>query len=394
MLTTRVIQLLDRPVTRSPALQLVPIPKTGRLPRYRVYIPSDAQDLLVGQTVKGKYYVLGVLGHGGMSVVYRAKVLDKRPRIVALKTLRMQGLTDDVLVKRFQREAELLGHLNHPRIVQVSDHGVTRRGQPFFVMDYLTGSNLAERLKVEGVLDSSQIREIFVQVLGAVDHAHRCGVVHRDLKPGNIMLMTINGQKDCVKVVDFGIARFEEEAQRLTRMGEVWGSPIYMSPEQCMGSQLDARSDIYSIGIVLYEAMTGHIPHFGKNYVDTMSKQIGEPARPPSEVRPDLNIPEKLEKVVMKALNKEPDQRYQTMAEMRDDLDQAVSKPLQIRPGTVPVLQMQIPKSGRVALRQAEAKRTTRSELFTAVATWTVTISLLIAVGVLLWQCIKTFHGH
>ncbi|HEY9774974.1 MAG TPA: serine/threonine-protein kinase [Planktothrix sp.] len=311
-------------IDRALPKRLMPMPGTDRLPRFRVHVPSNAKDLLVGVNVASKYYVLSILGHGGMSVVYKAKTLNRsRPKIVALKTLRMQGLNDQLLVKRFQREAELLSHLNHPRIVQVHDYGYTKRGQPYFVMDYLIGDNLSGIIQREGCVSVKRARNIFNQVCGAVDHAHRCGVIHRDLKPGNIMLMTLDGEKDYVKVVDFGIARFEEEAQRLTRMGEVWGSPVYMSPEQCMGAQLDARSDIYSMGIVMYEALTGQVPFLGKNYVETMSQQIGEPPPPFCEAAPHIPIPAALEAVVMKTLAKEPEKRYQSMAELREDLENA-----------------------------------------------------------------------
>lgn len=309
---------------RSVAPVLTPLPSTGRLPRYRVFRPDNAQDLLVGVTLANKYYVLSVLGYGGMSVVYKGKQLS-RNRIVAVKTLRVQGLNDERTVLRFQREAELLSHLNHPRIVQVSHYGTTLRGQPYFVMDYLTGVNLSDLLKQEGALPSTRVRDIFTQVCGAVDHAHRCGVIHRDLKPGNIMLVGREEGVDLVKVVDFGIARFEEEAQRLTRMGEVWGSPIYMSPEQCTGTSLDARSDIYSIGICMYEALTGKVPFLGKNYVETMSLQIMADPKPFAQMLPNVIFPPNLERVVRKAIEKEPERRYQAMGELRHDLEEAVA---------------------------------------------------------------------
>ena len=313
-----------RTYRRSLARKLYLLAGTNRLPRFRVARPDNAQDLLVGMTLASKYYVLSVLGYGGMSVVYKGKQLGKS-RIVAVKTLRVQGLSDERTVKRFQREAELLSHLNHPRIVQVSHYGTTVRGQPYFVMDYLTGVNLSDLLKQQGPLPAVRVKDIFSQVCGAVDHAHRCGVVHRDLKPGNIMLIGRDENGDMVKVVDFGIARFEEEAQRLTRMGEVWGSPIYMSPEQCTGSQLDARSDIYSIGICMYEALTGRVPYLGKNYVETMSLQIMADPKPFAQICPGVLFPPDLERVVRKALEKEPDRRYQTMGELRADLEQALS---------------------------------------------------------------------
>jgi serine/threonine protein kinase len=281
-------------------------------------------DSLVGTTVADRYYVLSILGTGGMSVVYKAKSLRRsRPKILAIKTLRTQELNDEVVVKRFQREAELLIHLNHPRIVQVHDHGYTGRGQPYFVMDYLVGQNLSQIIRKYGPLEPRRVRYIFSQVCGAVDHAHRCGVIHRDLKPGNIMLLDLEDEQDFVKVVDFGIARFQTETNRLTRLGEVWGSPVYMSPEQCMGKAIDARSDVYSVGIAMYEALTGEVPFLGKNYVDTMSKQITEPPRPMSEICPDIDVPERLEKAVFKALHKEPHERHQSMAELREEIEDA-----------------------------------------------------------------------
>lgn len=309
---------------RGLATPAPPLPAAEKKMRFRILPAKDAKDSLVGITLAGRYYVLSILGFGGMSVVYKAKTLGRtKARIVAVKTLRTKGLNDELVVKRFQREADLLSHLNHPRIVQVHEYGYTKRGQPYFVMDYLVGENLAHVIKNEGCVTAERARHIFNQVCGAVDHAHRCGVVHRDLKPGNIMLMSLEGETDFVKVVDFGIARFEEEAQRLTRLGEVWGSPIYMSPEQCMGAQLDARSDIYSLGIVMYEALTGQVPFLGKTYVETMSKQISEAPRPFVEARPELVINPLLEQVVFKALNKEPERRYQSMAELRVDLENA-----------------------------------------------------------------------
>jgi eukaryotic-like serine/threonine-protein kinase len=359
---------------------------SGHFPRYRVFIPPDAKDLLVGSRVANRYYVLSVLGFGGMSVVYKAKLLSKG-RIVALKTLRTQGLNDELIVKRFQREAELLSKLNHPRIVQVYDYGTTSRGQPYFVMDYLTGVNLANILKRQGPLSIEKFRDVFAQVCGAVDHAHRCGVVHRDLKPGNIMLTRMNGQNDFVKVVDFGIARFEEEAQRLTRLGEVWGSPIYMSPEQCMGAQLDARSDIYSVGVVMYEALTGQVPFLGRNYVDTMTQQISTAPRPLLDVRPDLRIPSKVDMLVLKALAKEPDARFQTMAELRDEIEKAVPRTLEIEKSFTGIAAVPVPKNTR-AMRASAIKQQKWSDLKNTISTVILMVVLLGAVifGGLRWH--------
>jgi serine/threonine protein kinase len=282
------------------------------------------RDLLVGATLGGRYWVLSVIGRGGMSVVYKAKVKDTG-KIVAVKTLRTAGMTDDMVVKRFQREAELLSRLNHPRIVNLHAYGSSAKGQPYFVMDYLVGENLTDLLARENHLEPERFQDVFVQVCAAIEHAHRQGAIHRDIKPGNIMLTRQGTTNDYVKVVDFGIAKMAEEAQRLTRMGEVWGSPIYMSPEQCMGAPVDARSDIYSLGIVMYESLTGKVPFLGRNYADTMTKQISDDPAPFGQIRPDLKIPASLEKIVMSAMAKQPENRYQSLGLMRKDLEAALS---------------------------------------------------------------------
>jgi serine/threonine-protein kinase len=309
---------------RSPAKELKLLPKAGRFPLYRIGTPANFRDLLVGATLGGRYWVLSVLGRGGMSVVYKAKEKYKG-QIVAVKTLRTAGLTDEMLVKRFQREAELLSLLNHPRIVNIHAYGTSSKGQPYFVMDYLVGENLTDILRREDHLSSERFQDIFVQVCAAIEHAHKHGAIHRDIKPGNIMLTCQGNTSDYVKVVDFGIAKMAEEAQKLTRMGEVWGSPIYMSPEQCMGSTIDARSDIYSLGVVMYESLTGRVPFLGKNYADTMTKQISELPPPFREIRPELNIPEAFENIVLRAIAKRPEDRYQSMTTMRKDLEAALS---------------------------------------------------------------------
>ncbi|MBS1999693.1 MAG: serine/threonine protein kinase [Cyanobacteria bacterium SZAS LIN-2] len=309
---------------RSPAPNPIPLENLGRYPLYRIKIPPDFLDLLVGATLGNRYNVLSVIGRGGMSVVYKAKEIDTQ-LIVAVKTLRTQSLTDEMVVKRFQREAELLSRLNHPRIVNLHAYGTSSRGQPYFVMDFLQGDNLVTVLKRDDHLDPERFQDIFVQVCAAIEHAHRHGAIHRDIKPGNIMLTRTKRTKDYVKVVDFGIAKLAEEAQKLTRMGEVWGSPIYMSPEQCMGAAIDARSDIYSLGIVMYECLTGRVPFLGRNYADTMGKQISETPPTFKKIRPDLDIPESLEAIVMMALAKEPEHRYQSLTQMRKDLESALS---------------------------------------------------------------------
>ncbi len=288
-----------------------------------------ARDPMVGTCLMGKYDIIDVIGHGGMGVVYKGRqvLMD---RTVAIKMLQSQHIADSMSVKRFHQEGKAASKMNHPHVITVYDFGVTpTSGQPFIVMDYLLGTDLSTIIKDEGQLGVERSLKILSQSTDALDHAHRMGVIHRDLKPSNIMLIDYEDEKDYVKVVDFGVAKLISaggEQQRLTQMGEVCGSPVYMSPEQCQGHELDNRSDIYSMGIVIYETLTGRLPILGRTMVETMGKHITEAPPRFKEVRPDLYIPERLEAVVFKALAKDPADRHQTMAELTRDLDTAIPR--------------------------------------------------------------------
>jgi hypothetical protein len=196
-------------------------------------------------------------------------------------------------------------------------------------MDFLEGESLADIIRRDKQVPVKRMIPIFMQACEALEHAHQKGVIHRDLKSSNIMLIDFEGKKDFVKVVDFGIAKLMpssgKQSQNLTQTGEVFGSPIYMSPEQCMAQSLDARSDIYSMGAMMYESLTGQPPLMGNSIIDTMQMHMSTPPKPFRESRPDLDIPEALERVVLKALAKKPEQRYQSMQELRDAME-GVSK--------------------------------------------------------------------
>jgi serine/threonine protein kinase len=297
----------------------------GKVQYFRIRGADKVKEPQIGSLIARRYYLLSILGKGGMSVVFKARDRAKR-RILAVKTLRYQWADDGLTVRRFQREAQTLSLLRHPAIVNIHDFGETPTGQPFFVMDYLTGMSLADLLAKQSYLPVKRVRSIFRQVFDAVHHAHNTGLVHRDLKPGNIMLVGRDEQGDIIKIVDFGIAKLQQEAQKLTRLGEVWGSPVYMSPEQCQGASLDKRSDIYSLGICVFESLTGQLPFYGKNYFETMSMQISQPPPALREVRADLLFNQELEDVLLKALNKDPEKRFQTIREFKDRLEAAVDK--------------------------------------------------------------------
>ncbi len=288
------------------------------------------QDPYVGRRISEKYQVLSVLGTGGMGVVYLARHETMQCN-VAIKMLRAQFAGDQISVKRFTQEAIAARRLTHPNVITTYDHGFTPQGQPYIVMDCLQGASLAEEIKKHKQISVERVLHIFDQACDALDHAHKQGVIHRDLKPGNLMLINYNGDPDFVKVVDFGVAKVlpinDENAQTLTQTGEVCGSPVYMSPEQCLGQGLDRRADIYSMGIVIYEALIGKVPLMGKSMVETMSKHINESPPPFKTVRPDLYIPERLEQVVMRALAKKPENRQQSMAMLRQELMMALPKP-------------------------------------------------------------------
>jgi serine/threonine-protein kinase len=288
------------------------------------------QDPLVGTTLAAKYEIQSVVGHGGMGVVYKARDTNM-DRLVAVKMLKAQLISDSMSVKRFHHEGKAASRINHPHVITVHEFGISPSGQPFIVMDFLEGTSLAQVIKDDGQVSVERTVKILMQACDALNHAHRHGVVHRDLKPSNIVLIDYDGQKDFVKVVDFGVAKLitgaGQDLQRLTQAGEVCGSPVYMSPEQCQGEELDPRSDIYSMGVVIYESLTGQLPFFGQTMVETMSKHITEMAPPFTEARPDLYIPERLEAVVFKALSKNREERHGSMALLKQDLEMAIPKP-------------------------------------------------------------------
>lgn len=297
-------------------------------PKDRTMLLTPQKDELIGQILNDRYKVVEEVGRGGMSAVYKG-IHELMDRTVAIKVLLPQLVSDQISIKRFQQEAQAASHLQHPNVITVYDYGFVASGQPYLVMDFLEGESLADIIRRDKQVPVKRMIPIFMQGCEALEHAHQKGVIHRDLKSSNIMLIDFEGKKDFVKVVDFGIAKLMpssgKQSQNLTQTGEVFGSPIYMSPEQCMAQSLDARSDIYSMGAMMYESLTGQPPLMGNSIIDTMQMHMSTPPKPFRESRPDLDIPEALERVVLKALAKKPEQRYQSMQELRDALE-GVSK--------------------------------------------------------------------
>ncbi|HJK89549.1 MAG TPA: serine/threonine-protein kinase, partial [Polyangiaceae bacterium LLY-WYZ-15_(1-7)] len=278
----------------------------------------NGQDKLVGQTIDGRYLVEKVLGEGGMGLVYKAKhVVLQKP--LALKVLRPDVSKDEEIITRFRQEAQSASAIGNQHIIDISDFGTLGDGSTYFVMEFLEGVDLTGAIEAGPFIQPARAVYIVKQLCQALGAAHDAGIVHRDLKPDNIYLIRRGGDENFVKVLDFGIAKVGGSSSKLTRAGQVFGTPHYMSPEQCAGSGVDHRTDVYALGIILYEMCTGVVPFDADNLMGILTKHLYEEPIPPRQRNPKL--PEELELVILKAITKQADQRYQSMQEFFEDLE-------------------------------------------------------------------------
>jgi serine/threonine-protein kinase len=285
---------------------------------------QSTTDELIGQTLAGKYRIGELISEGGMGAVYRGThvLMDKK---VAIKVLRSSLAADDTIVARFSREAKAASRIAHPHALSVTDFGESENGVVFLVMEYLDGETLKSVIRREGPMALSRVTEIMRQVGGALDAAHAEGVIHRDLKSDNIMLMETNGG-DWAKVLDFGIAKINERAGSfdpgITAPNLIIGTPQYMSPEQCsQSSELDSRSDIYSLGVILYEMLVGHVPFTGESPTAIMMKHLQE--APPSVLAERDDLPASVGRIVARTLAKKPEERFESAGELVEALNLA-----------------------------------------------------------------------
>ena len=293
---------------------------------------DPAFDSLIGATLAGRYEIVRRIGEGGMGAVYEARhtVIGKR---VAVKVLLEKFLTKSDFVARLLQEARLASSIGHENIVDVTDFGTTDDGRSFVVMEFLDGEALSQLVMREAPLPVERSLRIARQVASALGAAHAKGIYHRDVKPENVYLVR-RGDADFVKVVDFGISKAVKQggneegadAYRLTHTGLLLGTPLYMSPEQARGDEdLDHRVDIWALGVMMYECLTGEVPFRANNYLGIISQVLTHTAAPPSKVRPELGIPDAVEAVVMRAMEKDRARRYGAMADLEHDLERLLA---------------------------------------------------------------------
>lgn len=282
---------------------------------------------LEGEILNDRYRLDKLLAEGGIGAVYIGThlLLDKK---VAIKVLRPSFFSMESYRKRFFREAKVLSRLNHVNIVAISDFGISDSNIPYLVMELLTGKSLEEEMGDGKPFPLTRALHITKQILAALSYAHAQSIVHRDLKPSNIYLIKQPGVEDLVKILDFGLAKFVSPdggsgTETLTQQGTVFGTPAYMSPEQASGSPLDHRTDIYSTGIILYEMVTGRRPFIADSQLELIRMHLFTPPLPPSEVNPELDLPYEIDKIILKALEKLPDKRYQSAEEFLNDIHKA-----------------------------------------------------------------------
>ena len=278
-----------------------------------------ALDPLIGQVLDGRYRIERMLGEGGMGIVYKG-VHTTLGKALAIKVLRPEVSKNEEILQRFRQEAQSASQIGNPHIIDISDFGTLPDGSTYFVMEFLTGKSLTAAL-CETKFSSARTIHVIKQLAGALGAAHEIGIVHRDLKPDNVQLIERGGQKDFVKVLDFGIAKVGGSTSKLTQAGQVFGTPHYMSPEQCAGTNVDHRTDIYALGVMLYEMACGKVPFDADNLMGILTKHLYENAIPPRELSPPVDVSPALEAIILKCLQKKPDARYQSMSELAADLE-------------------------------------------------------------------------
>jgi serine/threonine-protein kinase len=272
-------------------------------------------DPLIGQVLSDRYRILRKIGQGGMGVVYLSEhaLIEKK---IALKVLFPELTRRAELVARFLQEAKSASRIDHENVIGISDFGQLPDGLVYIAMEYLDGVDLGQILRTDGAIPWERARPILMQIAKGLRAAHEHGIIHRDMKPENVFVIQREGRPDFIKVLDFGIAKvvgLDGDGPRLTQAGAIFGTPEYMSPEQAQGQMPDHRVDVYALGCLMYQMLTGVVPFQAESFMAILAKHMMEPVTPLRQRRPDLDIPEEVERIAMRALAKERDQRWPDM---------------------------------------------------------------------------------
>jgi serine/threonine-protein kinase len=290
---------------------------------------------LIGTTVEDRFEVLSLIGEGGVAFVYKARLADhakvagQGERFVAIKVLKRHeqfSLTD---IERLKREGRALQRLRHPNIVKAYSFGFLKTSEPYLVLDFLSGKSLEDYIYKSDLFSLSWTLNTFVQICRGLACAHENGLIHRDLKPSNVMILDAECDGATVKLLDFGTAKFtvsQPDELQLTKKGIIFGSPLYISPEQISGKTFDKRADIYSLGCLMYEALSGQVPHKGKNEMDTLMKHMHEQPKTFRELKIARDIPVEVENIVVQCMKKEPEERIQNVLEVEERLTASLKK--------------------------------------------------------------------
>jgi len=299
---------------------------SGNLPPDVTQLPTTYMS--VATALEGRYQILSELGRGGMGIVFRADDKQLKEQ-VAIKILSPLLSNDPDALERLKREVSAARRITHPNVIRIHDISEIN-GLHFISMEFFSGSSLKDFIRQRGVLSPMQAYNIARQICDGLEAAHTQGVVHRDLKSQNIIINPA-GQ---IKIIDFGLAR-NAQREGMTATGLIMGTPEYMAPEQVAGKRVDERADIYSLGVILYELFTGHLPFTGDSAIAVGFKQIKDSPTPPRQINPQ--IVESIEAIILKALQKEPVQRYQSVAELRSDLENAARQRLAVADDPAPL---------------------------------------------------------